>query len=430
MATWALTTTLTAEHIINVVSSGTDLYFVGKATAFTARPLHVDGDVWEYDLATGVETKIIQQATYSGIGQLTCICWFKGTLYLAIRNSDGGFPINHAVAYIYKWNGTADSISLVHTTLDENYTFPDIGSGAAIYRLYTDGETMVVVAIGNNVPADTILTEIVESTSNGTAYSSGSLPFTAQSIVSSTRYSFAVECPVNSIYELLYDQADSLWKGVKFSGGSFALHQATLPGSSNALLYTDPGLTLHFNTFNGSDHYFNLAMSTSTQTDPTDIGAVIQVNLDYSIGIDLASGDIYTTSNGTWALLDAASFTGIGSTSTWIVRADNADVFLIARNGASSNSEVWTRSEGIPFPVASVAQFYSGLDTLTYRSDLPFAGVNPGAMAVLANRTVVLGSNAAAAQSVIYSTPESYPGWTDMTPVIPTGTSVTSIKNV
>ena len=61
MATWALTTTLTAEFIINVVSSGTKLYFVGKATDFTSRPLHSDGDVWEYNLATGVETKIIQQ---------------------------------------------------------------------------------------------------------------------------------------------------------------------------------------------------------------------------------------------------------------------------------------------------------------------------------------------------------------------------------
>lgn len=80
--------------------------------------------------------------------------------------------------------------------------------------------------------------------------------------------------------------------------------------------------------------------------------------------------------------------------------------------------------------VVSIAQFYSGVDALTYRSDLPFSGVNPGAMAILQNRTAVLGSNQAAGQIIVYGNPESYASWNNMTTPLTTGSAVTSIKNV
>lgn len=86
---------------------------------------------------------------------------------------------------------------------------------------------------------------------------------------------------------------------------------------------------------------------------------------------------------------------------------------------------------GTPLPdITSIAQFYSGLNALTYRSDLPFPGVNPGAMAILQNRTAVLGSNTPAGQIIVYGNPESYASWNNMTTPLTTGSAVTSIKNV
>ena len=82
-----------------------------------------------------------------------------------------------------------------------------------------------------------------------------------------------------------------------------------------------------------------------------------------------------------------------------------------------------------PAITSAVAKFYQGLNTPTFKSNLPLAGCNPVAMAILPNGIAVVGSNVAGSQIAAYS-PAPYASWTDMTPVMSTGTAVTSIKNI
>jgi hypothetical protein len=79
-------------------------------------------------------------------------------------------------------------------------------------------------------------------------------------------------------------------------------------------------------------------------------------------------------------------------------------------------------------PDASLARFYHGLNTLTEKFTLPFAGVQPGGMTLDRSLgTMVMGSNAPTAQPIIFST---YPYITGSSSSSghPTGTAVTSIK--
>lgn len=81
-------------------------------------------------------------------------------------------------------------------------------------------------------------------------------------------------------------------------------------------------------------------------------------------------------------------------------------------------------------PVAAAAQFYQGVNSLSLKSSLPFAGVRPGAMAISPDGQVaVLGSNAAAGQMVVYAA-NPWGSWINMTPPLPTGTAVSSVKYI
>jgi len=106
------------------------------------------------------------------------------------------------------------------------------------------------------------------------------------------------------------------------------------------------------------------------------------------------------------------------------------DLLVSVTSDADSGDAVEIGSTEVLEDEPAAAKFYQGEGILTYRSDLPFAGVNPGAMAISPDgQTAVLGANAAAAQMIAYAS-NPWSSWTNMTTPLPTGTAVTSIKYV
>jgi hypothetical protein len=100
----------------------------------------------------------------------------------------------------------------------------------------------------------------------------------------------------------------------------------------------------------------------------------------------------------------------------------NNTLYLLSNSLTANSVDIWTAGS------SCVAKFYYGIEVPVYASDLPFCGVNPGALALAKSGLVVLGGDGRSGPSVVYG---GYPytgEWADISGIVPTGTAVTSIK--
>lgn len=346
MATWLRRAISTQSNMINLVSSGTKLYYFGSGSQ-SHRPLvDVGADIYEFDLATLTEAKVIDVSN-AGLAGCGAIAWFKGNLYLIDQMIDtSGSPTIHITIKVYRWTGVTDGITLVDTLYDE--TFTGSYGGAGVLRLYADDNYIISLAANDLASANTI--NHSNYSTDGSSWNTGTLPFSVLGTTTNGRYSWGADFS-QGIYDMLYNNTLAKWEGVVATSGEFAVHQATLP--SGGLFYSDPASGgIHWSTFGGFYEVLSHDMSTRSPGDPGyEIQAYIQIGLPYSIGMKFITGgmELYTTNTGSWSLLEQVTESPFNPVlypeTTWVILADDGELYIIGFNDTTNDFEVWKRSE-------------------------------------------------------------------------------------
>lgn len=414
MATWTSRATLGATNLpVFVTSSGTKIYWGDRIGATRAV-----GDVYEYNPTGHVVTRIIELAAITDLDSVMGLCWFNGDLYL--YNTYNTATPFEKVFKVEKWTGIVNGL----TTVDTVATHVNTGGGGCGGRLYVDSDQLVATFIMQQ--ADTGST--CRYSSNGSSWSTATFStephFASGGDVSP--FPYASHHPLD-IHEKLCTSntigACTANATYKWTGSGWTVV------TTNGLSYYQGivGTSKYWSTTGGDNYTTDFISNTNAGGSAT---KVFQVNMPWHPGI-INTGtttDLYQFDGANWVLFESmGAFTFDSGSDSTVVRLTNGDVFFLGNDSGVSAYRIIQRSEAIS---SSLCQFYQGINTPTYKSDVPLPGVLPGAMAVSTDgQTVVLGGNVAAAQAVVYAA-NPWGSWTDMPPPMTTGSAVTSIKYV
>jgi hypothetical protein len=147
-------------------------------------------------------------------------------------------------------------------------------------------------------------------------------------------------------------------------------------------------------------------------------GAIMVAVPDDTLG---TGNDIYTWDSVT------DTFVADGSISDTLNVIDffvlNNTLYLLSTSATANSVDIWTAGS------TCQAKFYYGTEVPVFTSNLPICGVRPGGMAIAAKSgLVVLGTNGEAGPAVVYGQYPYTGEWSNISGIVPSGTSVSSIK--
>jgi hypothetical protein len=430
MATWSEIYTLTGAVDIRggVATDGDFIYYWDPATG-----------IYRYRPDTNTDSLIISNASVSyvsGEADFISLQNFQGRVYIAVKHDQGsGAADNNCL--IYRISGT--TATLVHTF---DTTLQNTGGG-----LFADDTTMVVV--GMNSGTGDAFSKYTTDGSNWTLvtppiWNTGT-PTSIQTI-NGVSGQFGHDGRALGIF-VVFDGASNY--AYKFTGGQWVRQPDPMP-SGSFLIETGP--TYHVTRHDGQE--FTTDFDTYTIPSFVDVYAACQLNMPWSIGHFDPDGTerIYKLEAGAWTQIDtapgishAAPTGGNLTNKAWYIRLDSGDAYALTR--VSTTWYVWERSAafdppdepmggGDSPPCTNFAIFYYGIETPLVRGELPFCGVNPGALAVSAGGVALVGGNIVLdgeglISSVVYAEfPYDDNDFIDMSGIVPLTTGVSSVKIV
>lgn len=434
MATWALLKNLTTFDFRSVTSDGTDIYFVQFGGG-------AEYHVFKYTVATDTVSQISNAASFSGttpklvsnfgggvVG--SAIQFFNGNLYAAV------FTVDATDLHVYRYNGSGTAWTNVLT----------IASGGGEFALFSTPSHLIVAASSFS----TLIFDWAKYSANGSSWLAATVSNSPAYIstgagLSLSRISVTSGQGISPVFidisshNVGEPDPDAIYRWFEWSAGTFSITQSTTSSggvwSPSTEWLRTPEVYLrdvfHWSreTSGGTiwKYAANLGDAWITPTNHLqngdEIAPVISIGFTDQAGDN--NGDFVLLSSGAWGTVETVA-AGTGGI-THAVKVASGAGFLFAALGAQS--AIYGRSTA--FPVQStVAKFYYGLNTLTYRSDLPIPGVKPGAMAIApGGNTAVVGANEASGQIVAYGS-NPFGSWSNMSSPMATGSAVSSIKYV
>lgn len=418
MATWTylLASAIAGSTIRHVCSSGTKIYYVDNSTE----------DVYEYDPDTNTETLIIDASAITNYGNTLSIAWFADNLYVFNYYSTvDEFRVE-------RWDGTPDDLTTVKTFTKNDFGPTQLG-------MMTDGSTLVAFGVENPASPAAYSAECWYS-SDGSSWSAGSWD---DDVWSPPDLNGTFLAPRNTgfptgLYREFVTDINHPTRSITteksiflFSGGVWTILAVLNTNANEIYNFSSPNEGIHWTYTTGQ--YYDSAFA-GTATIGSSPRQTYQVNMPYSVAISLAPPVLYQYLAGAWVLLDTMDVSwDMDSTSKAMVLMDNGDPYIIAYStiGGGLDVRIFGRDTPIEPPGCTPAQFYYGVEVPIFTSLLPFCGVNPGGMAISAKGDLaVLGTNAAASQSVVWGAYPFTGAWNDISGIVPTGTAVTSVKFV
>lgn len=414
MATWTHlknTSILTAD-LRHVASSGTKLYYVDN----------VSSDVYEWDPDTNTETRIVDASAITDYDITYAIAWFNGDLY--VMNAYAG-----DAPRVERWDGTPDDLTTVKS-------FTVVNGGPTQIGMIADESIITAFSVENPVSPAPYSAEGWYS-SDGSSWSAASW---SNDVWSPPDLNGAFDAPKNTAFPLgLYREFVTATNGArttttekrifKFVGGVWTQGAILNTNPNEIYRHSSPNENIHFTYTAGQYYDLNFA---GTNTIPSSPPQMYQINMPFGVALDFAPNILYELSGGAWSALDTFDITWDiePSTSPVIVKMNDGNAYIIAYSsiGAGYDVRIFGRDEPLG---CAAAQFYYGIEVPEYASDLPFCGVEPGALAIAAlTGLVILGSNAqtAGGPMVVWGQYPYTGGWTDITGIVPEDIAVSSIK--
>lgn len=403
---WSAGTTITGTPAF-VVSSGTKIYWARRGAG------DLSNDIYEYNPDTDTATRIIQISAITDYFNTRGLAWFNGNLYVLAQYNIGA----NTTYRVQRWTGVPDGL----TTVDTVVTEPTVDIGYA--NIYCDGSLMVVAYV-----SEVIGNYVVRYTANGSSFSAGSFGGFSPRIVGNdttrdnrkltTEYPLGIYddfCTNSLVADCTEDRlmkfVDTGWTSVKIQVSSGHHYRQGSP--------------------NGGVHWVEQANATFTPDFVTyteasaTISQIREINMPWMPGVEASS--LYRFDGSTFTLFESFGSLAFSSPDdSAMVRLDSNLLYYIAPEDFAGTWIVARSS----VPLTGQCQFYQGTNVPTFKSDLPFEGVLPGAMAISPDgQTVVLGADSAAGQVIVYAT-NPWAIWTNMSGGYATGTVVTSIKYV
>lgn len=430
MATWSEVYTLSGfvQNSAGVATDGDFIYYWDSTEG-----------LYRYDPSNNVDLLIADNTELdyidSNYSDWVSLQNFNGNVYVGVKHdTGGGAPNNHVVI----WRISGSTIVEV--------TQVDTAVGASKGRLFSDGNILVIIAM--NIFGDSFSAYSANASTwstVGTVWNVGT-PDDIQNI-SGVYGAFGHDNRALGMFCAFEDSGSNYV--YKFVSNQWIRQPDPLPSGS---LMFETGPTYHITRHDGQEYTTDF----DTYTIPSfiDVFAACQLNMPFSMGHWDNGGDteIYKFEAGAWTLLDTApgiqhqNPTG-GSLphKMWLIRLDSGSAYAFTR--VSTTWSVWERSEafdppdepmggGGDGPCINYAIFYYGIETPTVRGELPFCGVNPGALAVSASGIVIVGGNPvnptdSFSSSVVYADfPYDDTDFEDMSGIVPLDTGVSSIKIV
>ena len=390
-----------------VVSSGTRIYWAHRGAG------DLSDDVYEYNPGTDTATRIIQISAITDYFNTRGLAWFNGNLYVLAQYNIG----TDSVYRVQRWTGVADGL----TTVDTVVTEPTVDIGFA--NIYCDGSLMMVAytpeIIGNH---------IVRYTNDGSSWSTGGFgsfnPRKVGNDATRDNPKLTTEYPLGIYDDFCTNSSgadcteDRQMKFVSAAWTSIKVH-------------TTSGHHYRQGSPNGGVHWVEQGSATFTPdfvtyTDASiTITQVREINMPWMPGVEASS--LYRFNGATFTLFESFGSLAFSSPdNTVMVRLDSNLLYYIAPEDVSGTWIVARSS----IPLTGQCQFYQGTNIPTFKSNLPFEGVLPGAMAISPDgQTAVVGSNAAAEQMVVYAA-NPWASWIDMSSPMSTGSSVSAVRYV
>jgi hypothetical protein len=439
MATWVgAHTNLAFELNLACVTDGTNIY--GNSLTEAAIKMYAPAD----DSLTTISDGVVTSGTLK---------WFRGHLY-ALRSGEGN-------SYIYRWNG-GQNWSLVHTispTLIE-------AAGVLVYTpvelgwsdFMTDGKYLVLVQdyYGDD-PAITSADEhgvYVSYTVNGTNWGQGSINATNHFIIpySEDRSHFigTPYHPAEVGLATVIRTASETDKVFQFVNGQLQEKASAISGT---LYYAfsdrkyfwrrDTPLSQGAPVEDNVAYSVDLANWTATTLYIVPIRNNCLAPLGYGVDTTLNQIDLYLWDGSDW-VLSPSDTNGISGTVVDF-GANYVDNFIRLKDGTcyafvgvdSGGSPFWkVRSDPLGGPGRppeeqpyAAARFYSGEESLTERSQLPFSEVGPGGLDVRGDRIAAVGNHQPGQPVVALASAETdFSDWLDHSGSVPTDGQVTSLR--
>lgn len=399
------------------------IYYVDSQSIYVGGPTqNPGGDIYELDPAGPTTSMILDASTFAGgeVEKVWSLAAFGGNLYAAIDVET--IPNTEAENRVYRWDGTPGNWTQVASEAAVESQYPKYA------RLYAGTGVLLWYISGQGTD-----TGFVQYSSDGSSWSGGGISG-QEGTLTEIEFDFTVYWPLG-IYEAICVNRTAATCNdssvYTYSGGSLVTYQAS---PADVFLQSSPNGNIHF----GGGGFYKMALDLSTaDLLDADIGALMLMNaVAKQIGVDgqITQSVLYEFNGTAWVELETMTqslgvdpfFQAGGG---WIANG-TSKAWLLGENDSTGNWELWERSEAFATPTATLAEFWYGVNTPVYKSDLPFGGVNPGAMAINpAGNVAVVGGDEAGGQIVAYS-PADFTAWTNMSGGMATGSAVTSVKYV
>jgi hypothetical protein len=462
----------------NVATDGTYIYYWVNCPSTNTAGFVATGGIYRYEPGTTTETLIISNAN---------IATYLETLYPVILlganeyNSVAMICFNEEIyvaVHVIQYNNTSlmDEVCLDPLPPEEPFATtqhtlsvcsvgvssitqvtsltPDniAGYGSSFFGytgLWADSDNIVAMitldGTGLTCPDPPEVLQFCKYSGNGSSWSTVAVGGDGY-IISEHAFSFQEGRDFRGLG--IFEYANS--KIYQFTGGTWVLVDGSVDGGHS--LY-ETGPTYHLTKTDGTGYAPANLSAYNTLTPPAFFSPARQLNMQWSMGYGFDSADeAYKLEGGAWVVLDQIDpsllfdYTGGTDLDNWFIRLDSGVTYMIKVNGGAG-SEVWKRdtnfdptpdswSGGSSPPCTNFAIFYYGIETPLVRGELPFCGVNPGALAVSAGGVALVGGNIVLdgeglISSVVYAeSPYDDNDFIDMSGIVPLTTGVSSVKIV
>lgn len=387
-------------------------------------------DIYEYDVGTDTQTRLLDVSTLTDFHQVHDMTYFNGELYVAIQFWDGANQWDLEICTIDSETSVSMATSLISTGTE---------TPQGDMRIFNHAEDIQIVAVYLRNHFDSVLTNVVKYSSNGSSWSTGSWDggydprepgLTAYP--QSTAMVEQTWHPQGLYVFVCTAGTTSCSNRVLFKWNTSGSFTAVQDPYNNG--YFGHGLDVHW-TINTPSEWTTDFSNHTDVSNSNEIYVLRQINTPYSFGADNLGGsdgvDLYYFDTDDYVFLEN---TGSGleftdSTAAFI-RMDDDEVYLFADMTGTGTYQVLHRSETIAGP--ATVEFWQGTNNLgaSKKADLNIAGVTPANLVVRADASAYVASDSPAAKMVEkLVSADSYATPTDLTDSLSTAEGIQSLDS-